>query len=108
MALMIDGDELDMSPRFWIKFANWWGDKAYREAWMAQELEVIAREEAAEGVKEKFEWLGDNSGDQYDLGYARAIRDVLEYLGEAPRSSDLLVWTGGELVNDEGNEYDDA
>lgn len=100
MALIIDGDELDMSPEFWVRFANWWGDKAYREAGMAQELELTARECAADAIWDKFKWVDD-------LGYTQAVSDICEFLREAPKSSDLLVWTGGELVNEEEEEYDD-
>lgn len=105
MALIIDGEELDMSPKFWEAFAGWWGDKAYRQAWDAQELELIARECVREEIRKGYAGEPD-SGDQWDLGYAQAIRDIIRYLGDAPKTSDRLVWSYGELVP-EGEEVDD-
>lgn len=106
MALIIDGEELDMSPRFWEAFAGWWGDKAYRQAWDAQELETVARECVREEIQKGYGGEPD-SGDQWDLGYSQAISDIIRYLGMPPKTSKNLVWSYGELVEEGEEDFDD-
>ncbi|APC46320.1 hypothetical protein HWB05_gp058 [Streptomyces phage BRock] len=113
MALRIEWEELDMSPRFWESFAGWYDDKAYRHADFAQELEMTARECAANDLQVMFDNYDHSDGGLYDsdytLGVAEGIQRAITYLREAPKTAELLVWTGGELVPEKefGEDLDD-
>lgn len=111
MALIINGEELDMSPKFWEAFAGWWGDKAHRQSWDAQELELTAREYAANSLQELLDDYDYNDGDMYDsdytLGVAEGFRRAINHLRQAPKTSKNLVWSYGELVPEGEENLDD-
>ncbi|WP_432157799.1 MULTISPECIES: hypothetical protein [unclassified Streptomyces] len=50
--MVISGDEEErrITPAVWEKFADWWGDKAYRQAGFVEELEALVRSLAANDV----------------------------------------------------------
>ncbi|WP_181799334.1 hypothetical protein [Kitasatospora acidiphila] len=43
-AMLINGDDYEISPGVWEAFESWWGDKAYRQAGMVEMIEKKVRE----------------------------------------------------------------
>lgn len=59
MALQIDGESWRISPGAWKVFAGW-RDKAYREAWLVQQIEDEVRMQVAADLRDKAakDWPG--------------------------------------------------
>jgi hypothetical protein len=41
--VIIEGDEYDITPVVWEVFQGWYGDKAYRQASMVEDIEKTVR-----------------------------------------------------------------
>lgn len=48
--MIIDGEEFNISPAVWDVFADWYGDKAYRQAGAVEAMEAAARRAVVEDL----------------------------------------------------------